>query len=78
MEVSLGGAPGRSRRGIICVQERTRPIRDGLHAVLRGLLTCYFWRLKCEINLTVLIGNFQNDGTDGCLGDLPCFRMSLN
>ena len=40
--------------------------------------------LKCEINLTVLIGNFQNDLMDGCLdiriqGDLfPCLRLSLN
>ena len=25
---------------VVCVQVRTRPIRDGLDAVLRGLLTC--------------------------------------
>ena len=45
--------------------------RDSLCAsenapVLRGLLTYYFWRLKCEINLTVLlIGNFQNESNEG-------------
>ena len=37
------------RTRIVCVQVRTRPIHDGLDAVLR------------EINLAVLIGNFQTD-----------------
>ena len=46
---------------IVRVQVRTRPIRDGLDAVLRGLLTYYSQRLECKINLTVLIGNFQKD-----------------
>ena len=40
---------------IVCVQVRTRPIRDGLDAVLRGLPTVYFQRLKYEMNLAVLI-----------------------
>lgn len=43
-----------------CVQVTTRSIRDGLNAVFRGLLTVHFERLKCEMNLTVLIGNFQD------------------
>ena len=40
------------------MQVRRRPIGDGLGAVLRGLLTYHFEPLKCEIGLTVLIGNF--------------------
>ena len=39
---------------ILRVQVRTRPICDGLDAVSRGLLTC-------EMNFTVLVGNFQNE-----------------
>ena len=44
-------------RGFFCLA----PNRDGLGAVLGGLLTCYFEPLKCEIDLTVLISNFLND-----------------
>ncbi len=43
------------------MQVRRHPIRDGLGAVLGGVLTCYFWCLKCISDLTVLTGNFQND-----------------
>ena len=39
---------------IVRVQVRTRLICDGLDAVSRGLLTC-------EMNFTVLVGNFQNE-----------------
>ena len=57
------------RTRLIRVQVRTRPIRDGLDAVLRGLPTVYFERLKCEMksNGKVLIGKFQNDLIDYCL-----------
>ncbi len=46
---------------ILCVQVRRHSIRDGLGAVLGGVLTYYFWCLKCVSDLTVLTGNFQND-----------------
>ena len=39
---------------MVCVKVRTRPICDGLDAVLRGLLTC-------EMDFMVLVGNFQNE-----------------
>ncbi len=45
----------------LCVQVRRHSIRDGLGAVLGGVLTCYFWCLKCVSDLTVLTGNFQID-----------------
>ena len=40
---------------IVCVQVRTRPIRDGLNAALRGLLTVYFEHLKYNNCLSVLV-----------------------
>ena len=43
------------------MQVRRRPVRDGLGAVLGGVLTCYFWYLKYRSDLTVLTGNFQTD-----------------
>lgn len=38
-DVALAVSAGKTR--IICVQVRPRLIRDGLDAVLRGLLTCH-------------------------------------
>ncbi len=56
---------------LVCVQVRRHPIRDGLGAVLGGVLTCYFWCLKFVSDLTVLTGNFQIDSIvalpGGCL-----------
>ena len=53
------------------MQMRRRPIRDGLDAVLGGVLTRFFWCLKCGSGLTVLNGNFHNEPikpSEYCLG----------
>jgi hypothetical protein len=67
---------GDANRYVVCVQVRTRPIRNSLDAVLQGLPTVYLQRLKYEMKLTILIGNFQyevDDYLDCCL-DVPEFR----
>ena len=42
---------GREKTRILCVQVRRRPIQDGLDAVLGGVITFYFWCLKCRSDL---------------------------
>ena len=59
------------------VYVRTRPIRYSLDAGLGGLLACYFWRLKYRNDLTVLIGNFQNDSISASERCLPYQRVLL-
>ena len=74
----------------ICSSRECVRFDISLHAGLGGLLACYFWRLKCRNDLTVLIGNFQNDSisasercllTECCLNAQICnflwFRSSL-
>ncbi len=42
LESHIHGALCVGETQIVCVQVRTRPIRDGLDAVFRGLPTVYF------------------------------------